>query len=57
MPSQEKKRHLSVAVETKWLLSQFGKIEKDAIRSYVEEVEVGGLEDPHKHHSWRFDPY
>jgi REP element-mobilizing transposase RayT len=39
-------------LETTWLLSQFGRRKKDAIRgykSYVEEVEANALENPHKH--------
>ncbi len=38
-------------METKWLLSQFGRRKEDAIRSYksfVEEVEVDTHKDPHK---------
>ena len=38
-------------LETKWLLSQFGRRKEDAIRSYksfVEEVEVDTHKNPHK---------
>jgi len=38
-------------LETKWLLSQFGRKKKDALRnykSYVDEVEADSLENPHK---------
>ena len=38
-------------LETKWLLSQFGRRQKEAIRyykDYVEGIETDALEDPHK---------
>jgi hypothetical protein len=38
-------------LETKWLLSQFGRRERESIRSYreyIENVEVASLENPHK---------
>ena len=38
-------------LETKWLLAQFGRRQKEAIRGYkdyVEKVETDALEDPHK---------